>query len=437
MESLVNVMTMQELEKYGIDPLEALKRYGKWLENEIPNDGSYTYYMTDLKECLYTRFIVYKYDVATWYTGIEKYDEEFIKKYGKSFSLVSHREWERYSQWDLDHEMTGKKEPTMLKALLDPSITKRLYELYIDSEIQACKRRNENYDLEQITNRAYHEGWIIELAHQGILDLMIYERKSKDSAKANESNINVKEQEEQLSNKELLDNLKATPIDQIDSTLLPSVNLVAREKEVLELVKAEIRASMSLDYKSEIEIYNQEVAKDKKLIMVIGIPGAGKSTIAPKYSLKYKARLIDSNVIKTYLPEFAKNGSNAALVHKESSNIAMELYRQSILQGENIIYLKMGDKPKQIAALIKLAKDQGYEITLIYVESLPNLAKARVLRRFLDSGFFVSPELVSSCYEQSTCKVQYTYDVLKSEVNHFIRYTNNVVNKKPSIVEKE
>ena len=154
MESLVNVMTMQELEKYGIDPLEALKRYGKWLENEIPNDGSYTYYMTDLKDCLKTRFLVFKYDVCDDFEVgdeykqlyeeiIKKTDDDFIKKYAESFSDVVSIEWDRYTKWDLDYEMTGKKEPTMLKALLDPRITKRLYELEIESYIQTCKRFNE------------------------------------------------------------------------------------------------------------------------------------------------------------------------------------------------------------------------------------------------------------------------------------------------------
>ena len=196
-------------------------------------------------------------------------------------------------------------------------------------------------------------------------------------------------------------------------------------------------SSLEFNNAPESENYTAEVACEKKLTMVLGVPGAGKSTIAPIYSAKDHARLIDSNVVKTFIPEFVENPSNASLVHEESSNIAKSIYQRAILRGENIIYLKVGDEVDKIDALLKIAKEQDYEITLIYVETLCNLAQARVLRRFLNTRFFINPKLVSSYYnEDSTCKVKNTFDALKSKVDHYIRYTNNVVNEKPIIVEQ-
>lgn len=399
MESLVDVKTLQELEEYGIDPLAALRRYVLWIRLDRVWTQCYEAYMTELKDCLYDRFIVYKYDVCCIYDGKQKYDEEFMNNFGKTFVEVSNFEWSKYTNARLRNEIEITKGSTIIKALFDPCVTARLYELVFESKVKSLKKQNIYINMDRVINEAHQERWIIELASHGFFDVMITEQEPQE--------------------RNVIDTIKYSYKDLITSAQ-ENLEFTYGFKNVL-----------------ESDIYTEEVAREHKLIMVLGVPGAGKSQIARSLSCKVHARLIDSNVVKTFFPKFIDNPANASMVHEESSNIAKNIYEECIFNGENIIYLKVGDQVDKIEYLLNMARDRDYEITLIYVETFCYMAQARVLRRFLQTRFYVNPKLVSSYYnEDSTCKVKDTFNALKSKVDHYIRYKNNRV-KEPMVIVEE
>lgn len=63
---------------------------------------------------------------------------------------------------------------------------------------------------------------------------------------------------------------------------------------------------------------NSEIKKERKAIILIGLPASGKSSIADRLADEFGALILDSDYAKRKLPEFKDNPAGASLVHEES-----------------------------------------------------------------------------------------------------------------------
>ncbi len=130
-----------------------------------------------------------------------------------------------------------------------------------------------------------------------------------------------------------------------------------------------------------------------RAIVIIGPPAAGKSTLAHRLAEKNNALLIDSDVIKSKLPEY-DSGRNASQVHIESTQLASDALEQAILAGHNIVLPKVGGDARSLDELIQLLIASGYEVYLVLNDLDRGKATERCLARWEETGRFIDPWFV-------------------------------------------
>lgn len=151
--------------------------------------------------------------------------------------------------------------------------------------------------------------------------------------------------------------------------------------------------------------YNGEVRHDKRMDIVIGLPGSGKSSVyTERLSQEYKSRVIDTDDFRGYIPEY--NGSNASMVHREASRIRNRLLNSALDNGDNILLSTIGADAQKLATQIQKYKDEGYSVYLHLNELPNNKSLARAVGRYISEdgslGRYVSPRLIAEYGDKPT-----------------------------------
>lgn len=151
--------------------------------------------------------------------------------------------------------------------------------------------------------------------------------------------------------------------------------------------------------------YNGEVRHDKRMDIVIGLPGSGKSSVyTERLSQEYKSRVIDTDDFRGYIPEY--NGSNASMVHREASRIRNRLLNSALDNGDNILLSTIGADAQKLATQIQKYKDEGYSVYLHLNELPNNKSLARAVGRYIPEdgslGRYVSPRLIAEYGDKPT-----------------------------------
>lgn len=178
-----------------------------------------------------------------------------------------------------------------------------------------------------------------------------------------------------------------------------------------------------------------EIRREKRLDIVIGLPASGKSSaLVEPISEMYHSRIIDSDEAKKLLPEY-NDGWGAGIVHKESQLIADRQFKAAVRNGENITYPRVGGDCDELTDIIAAVKKQGYSIYIHFNELDRNKALGRMINRFLETGRYIKPELVTK-YGNG---ISATYETLKNRselVDGFSKWSNDVpLGCRPKLIE--
>lgn len=162
------------------------------------------------------------------------------------------------------------------------------------------------------------------------------------------------------------------------------------------------------------------------VVILMGCPGAGKTTtlapIAKEYGVEFTT--VNADDVKAKLPEY--NGSNAGLVHEESSDIAEgQLFPQAMQARHHLVMDITGANGKKVKAMVEQFHNHGYEISIAYAHLPAWKAATRVVDRFRKAGRFVPPTYVVNKVDGNP---EETYNDLKNDprVSHWRRYNNDV-----------
>lgn len=163
--------------------------------------------------------------------------------------------------------------------------------------------------------------------------------------------------------------------------------------------------------------------KDRKALIILGPPGAGKSTIAEPFAKKTGALLIDADAAKEYIPEYPTLGP--AAVHEESSGIVENLLFQRALEnGDNFVMPRVGRTTASVTAMLDDLQAQGYD-TQVKMADLPlEKARERALQRWRDGDRFVNPDYISFVGNAP----RQTFEAVKTHlgVSDYVRYSTDV-----------
>ncbi len=166
----------------------------------------------------------------------------------------------------------------------------------------------------------------------------------------------------------------------------------------------------------------QYINQQKRAVIMLGPPAAGKSTLANPIARKMNAAIIDSDVAKKLLPEY-QGGIGANAVHRESKNISERVLDLALEFGDNIIIPKVGDEEESIAKLIKKLRDKGYSVDLFDMYVTYSEARKRMFLRFVKEGRLINPDYVRQVGENPGK----TFDALKAKgaADGYTRIDNN------------
>lgn len=142
------------------------------------------------------------------------------------------------------------------------------------------------------------------------------------------------------------------------------------------------------------ENFDGKVEQGREAYIVIGRPAGGKSSVfANPISKEHNARIIDSDIVKTWLPEFDE-GFGAGRVQEESSMIMERALKKASDRGENIVIPKIGGE--SVANMARELKAKGYKVHLKYNEVSEASSITRALSRFVETGRWLDPNYLSS-----------------------------------------
>jgi len=141
---------------------------------------------------------------------------------------------------------------------------------------------------------------------------------------------------------------------------------------------------------------------DPTYVVMGGGPAAGKSTILEGGGVKLPPNTVEVNSdhIKTQLPEWGTSGKNAASVtHAESSYIAKRTQAAAFERKQNIVLDGTGDtSPKSMTGKIDTAHAAGYKVEAHYVTLPTELAIQNAATRAAKTGRHVPDEVIRTTH---------------------------------------
>lgn len=175
---------------------------------------------------------------------------------------------------------------------------------------------------------------------------------------------------------------------------VPTIKLPNRENIIQTAVDALYsRGSYSGEDASGADLFDGEIDCNHRMDIVIGLPGSGKSSAyTNELSQTYHERIIDTDDAREWIPEYT--GENAALVHEEASKIRKAVQERALRRGENILLSTIGDNAADLMERIEGFVALGYEVHLHLNELPNNKSIARAIKRYIEEGRYVSPELI-------------------------------------------
>ena len=140
-------------------------------------------------------------------------------------------------------------------------------------------------------------------------------------------------------------------------------------------------------------------------ILMGGSPVSGKSTFLRKYApylLSEELLRIDADEVRSQLPEY--EGWNASQTHLETKDIVNTLLSDRTIGMPcrfDVIYDGTMNNTKSYIPLIKLLRELGYKIYVVYIDNVPkDVIEKRALERYKKSGRFVPLEVIDDFFSK-------------------------------------
>jgi len=141
-------------------------------------------------------------------------------------------------------------------------------------------------------------------------------------------------------------------------------------------------------------------------MFMLGTTASGKSTardqVEPNPFGDYGAVVVDPDAIKAMIPEYqqsvnASARDAAAIVHKESSEIANEINKVAMEQRKNVVVDGTGKNLKKMQTKIAAAKNKGYHASALMPHVPAQDCKQRADERAEKTGRYVPHHIIEDC----------------------------------------
>ena len=157
---------------------------------------------------------------------------------------------------------------------------------------------------------------------------------------------------------------------------------------------------------------NLVIKNERKAVILIGPPAAGKSTIANPIARFLNARIVDPDEAKKVFPESMGGIANNA-THVESKVISSAVAQKVAERGDNVLLPTIGHNQAKIDKMAKNLKEKGYNVDLVNVSVSPENATTRMLSRFVQTG----KQIPKNYFLEVIQKPDIVYETLKRSKN--------------------
>jgi hypothetical protein len=178
-----------------------------------------------------------------------------------------------------------------------------------------------------------------------------------------------------------------------------------------------------------------KLLSQRKIIFIIGSPASGKSSFATKLCDHYKGVILDSDFIKRLIPEYTGNLNGAALVHEESKLILTKLILPIVKKCKwNIIYPIVGSRYDEFAVLAQSFSRRGYDVSVVLTELDRIKATQRALKRFVETGRYVSLSRILDDYSHNSILTFYKMLFYYPKYRYVVINADFPIGTAPSII---
>lgn len=198
------------------------------------------------------------------------------------------------------------------------------------------------------------------------------------------------------------------------------------------------------------------VKKDRKILIMGGMPGAGKTTFlnspAGQQALgvnlddyvmvnpdTVKTRMIEMGLAPDY-PGLTPDEA-AALIHNESSQIAWLIMHRALGQDKNIAYDATLRNAIQAEELLRPAKDReppSHDTTMVMIDVDVDHAVARAIDRYNSGDRYIPPSFIHKMrHKQHGSSPRASYEQAKTYVDRSILVDNRDFAAGPKILEDQ
>lgn len=146
------------------------------------------------------------------------------------------------------------------------------------------------------------------------------------------------------------------------------------------------------------------VRAERQAVVVIGHPGAGKSTFIQVMAEAIGAAFVDADKAKEVIREY-EDGFNTMAVHEEAGWLRNQVFASLVEDGANLIIERIGDTAGNLSKPIKALEAAGYTVEVVHVAVDGREAVARAALRFLAGGRYIEP----SAYRRILGKPEQTF----------------------------
>ena len=172
------------------------------------------------------------------------------------------------------------------------------------------------------------------------------------------------------------------------------------------------------------------VSYGRMATIVIGPPGAGKSTIIDPLVEQTQSAFLSADIVKRKNPEF---GGATELIHEESAQVLEgRIFPIAAELGMNVVLEKVGKSKGSIETARKLLRERGYRVNLTIVNLPFEVALKRALLRATATDRYVSADYM---IEQVGDRPMEVYDELVKEglFDETRAYSNDVPAGSPPV----
>lgn len=113
------------------------------------------------------------------------------------------------------------------------------------------------------------------------------------------------------------------------------------------------------------------------LIIMVGIPGSGKTFFAEHFSNTFKAPFINLNQLRTVLFDKPNFDDQEDKIVRKTGNYMLE---EVLKTNQTVIYEGSTSRHAERMEIVKKARDAGYESLLVWVQTEPITAKRRAIK---------------------------------------------------------